>query len=292
MAHNRSWPLLGAWFLLASLVTAHAEIPTDPVGLTDYFAKALTKALPEFEITISGPLTLDATPPEHPERRQQVRLNRIYDFCLRNPAGCERAATEFITNSSGMVREADAPLEPSMVRAVVRPVGYVEEARKYRPDDPKAQPIAVPLAGDLWVLYMADTPHAARLLRVRDAERAGLSTDTVIELGRRNIAAALRPLSDVAREPPSSGIGTIAGDYYESSRLSLHDDWSGIAARMSGGLIVAVPSNDLVLYADAGQPNAVAAMATLAREMVRKSPRPISPTVFKWTKEGWEPVSP
>ncbi len=207
MAYQRFWLALSAWLLMASLGTAHAEIPTDPIGLTDYFAKALTKALPEFEITISGPLTLDATPPEHPERRQQVRLNRISDFCARNPAGCERAAADFVTNSSGMVREADAPLEPAMIRAVVRPVG------------------------------------------------------------------------------------TIAGDYYESSRLSLHDDWSTIAAQMSGGLIAAVPSNDLVLYADAGQTNTVDAMATLAREMVRKSPRPLSATVFKWTKAGWELVS-
>ncbi|HKX09623.1 MAG TPA: DUF1444 family protein [Stellaceae bacterium] len=284
--------VLGASIVIASPGTVQAEIPTDPSGLTSYFALALAKALPEFEITVEGPLTLDATPPGHADRKQQVRLNRIYDFCSRNPSGCERAAADFVTNSSGMVREADAPLEPSMIRAVVRPAAYIEEARRYRPDDPKAQPIAVPLAGELWVLYMADTPHAARLLRVRDAERVGLSADAVIDLGKRNVEAALRPFADFARGLPSNGIGTIVGDYYESSRLSLHDDWSGIAGQMKGGLIVAVPSNDAVLYGDAGQPNGIDAMAGLAREMVRKSPRPISATVFKWTKEGWEPVQP
>jgi hypothetical protein len=61
---------------------------------------------------------------------------------------------------------------------------------------------------------------------------------------------------------------------------------------MKGSLIVAVPDPSVVIYSDSGQPNAIQALSTLAKELARKSQKPISVSVLRWTETGWEAVAP
>ena len=216
----------------------------------------------------------------------------MWEYCSRNASDCDRMLSDYVAKSAAALRDQLRPLERSMIRVALRPAPYVENARKTFVRNADSELITELFAGDLWLICMADLPSASRVLNVADLRKLGLSKEEAIALGKQNLAASLRPLKSVVQPLPSNGIGTITGDYYESSRLSLHDDWSVLAAQMKGGLIVAVPSNDMVLYGDAAQPNAIDAMGALARDVSRRSQRPISATVFRWSKGGWEPVSP
>jgi uncharacterized protein YtpQ (UPF0354 family) len=109
-------------------------------------------------------------------------------------------------------------------------------------------------------------------------------------LAKRNLVAALRPFDTVVHGFPDEAFGYIRGDYYEASRLTLHDEWAPLAKKAKGSLIVAVPAIDVVLYADSGREQAMRAMTAVALDVVSKAQRPISAMLFKWTPEGWEPV--
>jgi hypothetical protein len=93
-----------------------------------------------------------------------------------------------------------------------------------------------------------------------------LSEDQAVTLAERNLAAALRPLGTVVHDLPPNGIGTINGDFYDSSRLILHDDWAPLSLKLHGHLVVAVPANDVLLYGEGKDRVALDAIATLAIE--------------------------
>ncbi|MDE2473735.1 MAG: hypothetical protein KGO48_01660, partial [Alphaproteobacteria bacterium] len=86
-------------------------------------------------------------------------------------------------------------------------------------------------------------------------------------------------------------IGTVSGNFYASSWLALHDAWVNVAERFNGELIVAVPAGDKLLYARGTDRRSVDALRTLAAQLARQSDRPLSQSVFHWTKDGWEQLS-
>lgn len=142
----------------------------------------------------------------------------------------------------------------------------------------------------MWVVCVLDLPTGIKILNVEDIAKLGLSTDETMALAKRNLATALRPFDAVVRGFPDEAFGYVRGDYYEASRLLLHDEWAPLAKKAKGSLTVAVPAIDVVLYADSGRQQAMRAMTAVALDIVSKAQRPISPTLFTWTPEGWEPV--
>src|SRR5262249_46703800 len=114
----------------------------------------------------------------------------------------------------------------------------------------------------------------------------GLSADAAMSLGEQNVAAELGPLHTAIHDLPPNGVGYINGNFYNSSRLLLHDDSKELSKSMNGHLVVAVPANDVVVY-DA---IALDAISTLVNAVGMKSVRPLSGTLFKWVPGGWEIV--
>jgi hypothetical protein len=248
-------------------------------------------ALPEGQVTVKSPLTIGvrarATSDEF-----QVNLDRMWGFCVRNSMQCAQATAVFVNGTAETLKQMPVTIDASMIRVAIRPATYIEGVRKQFKGDPKDEPIGAPVAGDLWWILVADAPRTARILKVGDLNELKITMEQAIEIGRRNTASSLRPLDIVTRDLPANGIGTIEGSYYESSRLALHDDWAAVASRMSGPLIVAVPGPGLLFYADGGRPHALDALSTLASAAAAKQERPLSATVFKWTREGWQPLTP
>ena len=61
-----------------------------------------------------------------------------------------------------------------------------------------------------------------------------------------------------------------------------------MAEELNGQLVVMVPTPDLLLYGDGSTPMAVDVLRKYGLEMARKSTRPLSPVVLRWTPTGWE----
>lgn len=281
----------------ASLATPSraAFAPTDEAGFTARVAREIGRALGDAgAVRVEGPLTLKVS--AAPGRAEaQMNLDRVWDYCVRVPAGCEAATAEFVAGQPALVQTDDGVVDRASVRAVVRTAGDIDGARRSRREllgVPGKEFVAVPLGGELWLVCVADTPRATRWLDTDDLARLGSSEAGVVALGKRNLTAALPPLPGVPDLLSPDGIGHLDGDpYYESSRLALHEGWPALARRMAGRLLVAAPHSGLIVYGDGGRPGVVEAMRLVARRAAAEAQRPISTELLEWTPEGWRPLA-
>jgi hypothetical protein len=211
-------------------------------------------------------------------------------MCARDKSGCDEAIRHFVkVVKTAALQDHAAPVDKSDIRIVARPKAYIDELSKAAKDG-ATNPIVGPIAGDVWFVCVVDQPRNIMSLNDERAKSIGLSRDEAISLGKKNVSAALRPLASVIKELPENGIGYLDGDFYESSRFALHDEWKPLSKKLNGNLIVAVPASDLLIYGDGSNKQHIDAMAALAAHALKKSPRPISATLFRWTKNGWEAV--
>jgi hypothetical protein len=281
--------LLAAGLMAVIGCVAAAPLPADESGFTASMADRFSRALPQTEVKIVGPLTLDVgkTPDTH-----QVMLGNVWDYCQRSPENCESEADGFVSKMMSIWGEEDAPVEKAAIRVIVRGANYVDYIRKIAAVKPEAGGIYRPLAGDLWLVCVVDLPNAVRPLRQDDIAKLGLTEEQAIALGTQNTKAALPPLAAKTRAAPQMGIAYAIGDFYDSSRLLLHDDWAELSRKMDGHLMVAVPATDMVVYGDGTTPAEVEALHEFVLYAAGKAPRPISATLLLWTPAGWEAVGP
>jgi hypothetical protein len=83
--------------------------------------------------------------------------------------------------------DARRPIVKSELRVIVRSAGYVDALRRQAGERPAPQPIARPLAGDLWLICVIDRPRQINMLTDRDLDTLGLSQDEAIALGTQNV---------------------------------------------------------------------------------------------------------
>ena len=274
--------------VLASAASAQASSPPRNVdGFTRYVAGRIAKAMPNANVVVGGPLVIKIDKPE----AQEIRLDNIWNYCERDKGACSRAVTVFIRDMTGTIRESTAPIEKSNIRAVVRDVHYVDDMIRFTAEKPDAKVIVRPIVGELWLVCVIDSPHGVRLLNRGDIKKLGLSDDEAIALAEQNLAAALPPLASVMR-PQIEGIGLVTGDFYDSSRLILHDSWAEESRALHGNLMVAVAATDVLVYGDGANPAKMKMLAGFVAYLAEKAPKPISATLFRWTQSGWETVKP
>ncbi|HEX6842304.1 MAG TPA: hypothetical protein VF113_12270 [Stellaceae bacterium] len=117
---------------------------------------------------------------------------------------------------------APAPRQPvvkSSLRVIVRSAGYVDTLRRQAGGRPAPQPIARPLADDLWLICVIDRPQQVDVLTDRDLQMLGLSEDEAIALGTKNVAAELPPGSTVIT-PYGRATGSVTSRDISTSRAA------------------------------------------------------------------------
>jgi len=262
-----------------ALHAAAQQIPAGEAEFTAFVAGQLRQqaALAGQAVTIKGPLTLKVG-------ELQANLDRIYHFCRADAGSCKDEIDRYTQGFAQVLKDLNAPLRKEAVRLAVRPSSYARQAA------PGKAIRTWPLAGDLMIMPVLDSPRATRSLNEDDFKKLGMKADQVYQLGQANLRATLAPLM---RQAPVAGpgkIGQVAGDAYESSRLALHDSWAPLADAQGGVLIVAAPAKDALFYIGEDTPQAIDALRTLAKDLIGKVPNPLSTELFRWTKTGWAPV--
>jgi len=274
--------LLACAFLLLPNIASAAKIPLDEPGFTKALAKAFRKAMPGFKVTIRGPLTLNVAGPNGDTH--QSALDTVYGFCQRNPETCDAAVESHVAQMADTFQH-DKTLDRALLRAVVRPVAYVQAIRKAYAG--KEEPPVAPFIGDLWIVCMIDMPQAISTLGPGDLAKLGLSREEALAIATKNVATLFKPLEQVGQAIPQEHIGLVATNPYESSRLLLPESWATLAAKYDGQLLVAAPGTDVMIYADGRQPNALQIMRDHVALVALRATRPLSPTIFRWTPAGW-----
>lgn len=274
--------LVVAVVLVASLAARGEEVPADRTVFTEFVAEKMRRELGGMPVTVKSPLTLSVG-------SLQANLDRIFGFCNSNRQRCLAEVDGFVKGAAQVAKERNAPLDRAAVRLVVRSSEYIRRAQgSLGQDGPTLQ--SQPFVGGLVVLPVLDTPRAVRPLDNRDLISLSLSRDQLLELGRTNLDATLRPLSEVAKPASRGQIGNLGGNVFDTSRVLLHAHWASLVEAQNGTLLVALPATDVLLYVSESTPTAVDALRTLANNVMTKAPNPLSNVILKWTKDGWEAV--
>ncbi len=264
-------------------VSLAAAIPLDEPGFTKTVAKAFRKAIPGTKVKVHGPLELEIRPPDG--ETHQAALNTIYDFCQRNPAACDAAVERHVAQMSQTFLQVNTAPDRKLLRAVLRPSGYVDAIRKIYAG--KEEPPIAPFVGDLWIVCALDMPEAIKYLAPGDLAKLGLSRDEAIAVAKQNDAAMFQPLERAASVLPGDGVGIVSNNAYDSSRLLTFESWAPIAAKNGGQLLVAAPSADAVIFLDARRRKALEIMKRTVAMIAMQQTRPLSPQIFRWSPAGW-----
>lgn len=280
--------LLALTFLSLPNSGLAAQTPLDEKGFTKAVAKAFRVAMPGFKVTIQGALALKIIGPDGGDHRSA--LDTVYDFCQRRPENCDEAVEHHVAQMSDTYARKPT-LDRSLLRAVVRTPAYVDAIRKVfvGKDD---EPAIAPFIGDLWVICVLDMPEAISTLGPGDLAKLGLSREEALAIAKTNDAALFEPVERVGHPFPDGHVGLVATNPYEASRLLLPASWASLAAKYGGQLLVAAPGTDVMIYADARQPDALQSMRNHAAMVAARATRPLSPTILRWTPAGWVVASP
>jgi hypothetical protein len=287
---RRAATIAAAIAAVASTASARAEtLPSSEPVFTAAMAQRFGTVFRDTPVSTKGPLTLMVG---KGAEGLQINLDNVWSLCRREPQECEAAANDFVSKTAAFVNEMRSPVEKAALRVVVRGGQYVDSLRKMGVDHPEAAIIVRPVAGDLWLICVADGAHGVKPLNKTDVAKLGLNEDQAVALATQNTRAALTPLADKIHDLPADGLGYIAGDFYDSSRLLLHDDWADLSRKMNGHLIVAVQGNDTLVYGDGSTPIKLDALTSFVAYAAGHAQRPISTTVLHWTRAGWEIAKP
>jgi uncharacterized protein YtpQ (UPF0354 family) len=261
--------------------TARAQIPTDEPAFTAFVAGRIRAEIHDTPVVIKGPLTLSIGP-------LQANLDRIYAFCKANTAGCAEQIKTYVDAVVATTRNQDERPTKASLRVVVRPSDYIAQAQ--REIQARDAILMRPLAEGLAVVLVMDFPRTTRMFNEKHRAALGLTADQAFDVAFANLRQSLKPLEAEAKAVKPGQIGTLRGDYYQSSRLALIDSWAPLAQAQGGVLIVAAPSAEVVLYIGEDSPAARDALRTLAKNIMRQAPKPLSDVLLRWTPKGWQRV--
>lgn len=259
-----------------------------PEALRAWARAELRTLLPQWTIEDGDePLALRAKRGEHD---LGVWLGRPFEYCETKAPDCERVAREFLVGVARAAHEIANPtgLDPDQLIPAVRSRRVVE-AYQARSEGM----IAEPIAGDLFVVYMIDTPGTAAPANKRTLAELHLTPENAKARALQNLRAQLPAPAALVRPQQGNAVGVIdLGNYYTSSLLVPHSAWAEVAHAFGGQLLVAVPAPELLLYVGETDPSTVDAIAAAAREAFVRSPRGTSPIVLRWSPAGWTVATP
>lgn len=252
--------------------------PRDEAAFTEHVRGRFLEALPGFTFTRSAPFSLDVRSPGG-ANAGTVTLDRARDFCTRDARYCGTMVDEFVATLATVIRQGERPTAPAMLRLILRPRRVAEAV-------PGASVMRL-VAGELVALPVFDTGPAVKYVSESDLKRLGLDADQVFAIAERQVRETMPPLAQVVAPPPEGKVGMIATSEYDVSRVIFHRDWAALAASLGGRLVVMVPSDTVVLYADGGSPQAMAALRQAGAEVANRAKRPLSAQLLRWTESGW-----
>lgn len=262
--------------LLISANVFAQEIPSSEVDFTEYTRGKIQKEFTDVTVTTNSPLVINIGD-------IKVNLHRIYGFCNSNHAQCSDQLDHYVQSLSQAIKESNTPPDKNSVRLIVRTSEYLKNSTQSG-----SVIISRPLLEGFVILPIIDTPRTVRGVSDKDLKLLSLSQDELFELGRTNLQANLKPLSEVAKPVKAGQIGTIQGTIYDPSRIISQSDWASLAEAQGGTLLVAMPTTDTLLYTSESTPVAIDALRTLSKQIISKATNPLTDKVLKWSSSGWQ----
>lgn len=217
-----------------------------------------------------------------------IYLDRIFGYVSANPKQAAAAQRNYVSQMAKAIADADRPISKRDLRLAVRNATTLRKSLEAMGPGRKA---AYPkdFVGDLVVVPVIDTPSTVKYVSEVNLAAIGLTEEQAVELGTKNLRSIQKPMAEITKIPPKSGIGVI-NEEYAASRLIFIADWKPIEEKIGGNLIAMAPAYDTVIYGDGSTLIAVDALRTIGMQIAKQSQVPLAPTVVRLKGDHWEVV--
>ena len=279
-------PRAALLFSTIPLLLAGCQRPED--RFTERVARLVRERNPGTSVTVKERFQLQMKGADG--GAHDLYLPNLWGECQDPGASCDLAIERYLRLVSQESGATDAYVKPETVRAVLKDREWIEASRGLFQGKPDAKAgneiVHRPFVADLFVAYVFDMPDGMRVISRDDMGKLKLDADGLHRLAIANLQASLPAITDEPAEPGSAVRVVHVGDSYEASQLLLHERWAAVARRVKGDLVVAAPTRDYVFFTGSRQD--VARLRTLARLASSQGGHPLSPTLLRYTQEGWE----
>jgi uncharacterized protein YtpQ (UPF0354 family) len=267
---------------------APADAPFDgstETALTESAARLFRKESPKVAVQIVAPRTLKLDFVGTDKHDIRISLDRMWAVCQSDPPRCEGAMRDFVSKVVRTVASPEEPASRDRVVALVRPRAWLESV-KSAPEDKR--PLADPLVDELYVAYVVDMPQAVRSLSRTDLDALKLTRAELPSVARANLAARLGHVLDAMGNAKAGDVVVLAtGNYFESSRLLLSDDWTALSSKLAQSIVVSVPASDAMIVAIGPSPEQLGKLSAVIGTLYEKAQRPVSRRLFRWNAGSW-----
>ncbi len=257
---------------------------SDPALLTAHFAARLYEELPDASISVDGLLRVSAQTADG--RSTRAYLANLLREAERGPRNAIAAVERYVSSALEALENAGDGLEGGKreVVPIVRSRGLLDDCAELEIEPP----VHDPLAGDLIIVYAFDLPRSIRQLQGTDLGLLEVAPEELGPLAASNLRRLL-PRDQIERKPSAGRAAClwVAGGNYESSLLVLPELWQEEAAAVEGDLLACVPARDLLVTGDSADPTIRELMRRMWEDIAASGDHPISPTILKWTDDGW-----
>lgn len=183
--------------------------------------------------------------------------------------------------------EADKQRELESLRLVVREAGYAEQRNRILAERGAQADDAIfstPYAAGLELVVVADRETSSSAWMQRDLTQYKVTQDEAIALARRQVLAVLPTLPP--KDAVAGGVVMVPKMDYLAS-LMLADGWDDLDRALGGKLIVAVPSDDVLIVADATAPDIRAKLPEFVQQQHADANRSVSPLLYRRADGRW-----
>jgi uncharacterized protein YtpQ (UPF0354 family) len=210
----------------------------------------------------------------------RANLDNVFREYLGEPANAGEMIDRHIRLVAGGLTRV-----PEFERHKLIPVVRHKELVSSEPADSDEFPFAYPLAGDLYVVYAADTPDVVIY------PRSGLLSELGLEESQIR-ALALENLRHIVSKPKIETYPTLAtvsaADAYLTSLLLIDDFWAAERFSFHGDIVVFVVARDLMLVTGSQENEGLEKAMKTAHDMIDQVPYSISPEPIVRRDGKWQ----
>lgn len=272
----RNWLTIATIVVLAGSGSANAQT----LGVAERLAAEIRAVLPGASVNIPDPLGLNIT---YAGQTRPVDIRSVHEACALGATSCDAAIRSYAQRAASYMLET-APLLRNQLRIVVRSKSYLEKMREQMGTSDDF--ISEPLVGDVVRVCYRDLPQGRRPIVAADLPALKLDRSAALAECMGTSRSAVAPLASLWKTLPEKGIGVIQNGDDVTGYLAASEDWRTLAEQL-GGLVVAAPGVDTLIYGRGSNAIDIDALATLAKQMHADASVPVSGQVFRWTDRGW-----
>jgi uncharacterized protein YtpQ (UPF0354 family) len=223
---------------------SRTEIVT-PTHFTLEFSEALKKADPKLKVEIVRNLELKVINSEG--RESGSFLHNAYDQYKKHPKAKDDVIQRFVSSWLECLRTVPDGIDRTLIVPIIKDRPWLEETRRAlstRGAKAIPEPVYEDFNDGLVILYAQDSPKNIRYLVPHDLESANVERAELRRVACENLK---RLLPKIEAHGTNGFYMLAAGGTYEASLLLLDSIWKSGQMQVTGDLLVAIPTRDLLL---------------------------------------------